>query len=40
MTPALEIQGIRKTFGDKVAIESLDVSIPQGATYGLIGPAG
>jgi ABC-2 type transport system ATP-binding protein len=40
MTAALEIQGIRKTFGDKVAIESLDLSIPQGATYGLIGPSG
>jgi ABC-2 type transport system ATP-binding protein len=40
MTAALEIQGIRKTFGDKVAIESLDLSIPRGATYGLIGPSG
>src|SRR5665213_309001 len=40
MTAALEIQGIRKSFGDKVAIESLDLSIPQGATYGLIGPSG
>src|SRR5580692_4204382 len=40
MTAALEIQGIRKVFGNKVAIESLDLSIPQGATYGLIGPSG
>ena len=40
MTAALEIQGVRKTFGDTVAIESLDLSIPQGATYGLIGPSG
>jgi ABC-2 type transport system ATP-binding protein len=40
MTAALEIQGIRKAFGTKVAIESLDLSIPQGATYGLIGPSG
>jgi ABC-2 type transport system ATP-binding protein len=40
MTAALEIAGIRKTFGDKVAIESLDLTIPQGATYGLIGPSG
>ncbi len=40
MTAALEIHGIRKTFGDKVAIESLDLSIPRGATYGLIGPSG
>ncbi len=40
MTTALEIHGVRKTFGDTVAIESLDLSIPQGATYGLIGPSG
>ncbi len=40
MTAALEIQGIRKVFGDKVAIESLDLTIPTGATYGLIGPSG
>jgi ABC-2 type transport system ATP-binding protein len=40
MTAALEIRGIRKLFGPKVAIDSLDLSIPQGATYGLIGPSG
>jgi len=40
MTAALEIAGIRKAFGDKLAIESLDLTIPQGATYGLIGPSG
>src|ERR1700735_2278514 len=40
MTPALEIRGIRKAFDGKVAIDSRDLSIPQGATYGLIGPSG
>jgi ABC-2 type transport system ATP-binding protein len=40
MTAVLELQGVRKTFGDKVAIESLDLTIPQGVTYGLIGPSG
>jgi ABC-2 type transport system ATP-binding protein len=40
MTAALEIDGIRKSFGGKVAIEALDLAIPQGATYGLIGPSG
>jgi ABC-2 type transport system ATP-binding protein len=40
MTAALEIHGIRKVFGDKIAIESLDLTIPRGATYGLIGPSG
>ncbi len=40
MTAALQIQGVRKTFGDIIAIDSLDLSIPQGSTYGLIGPSG
>lgn len=40
MTAALEIHGVRKSFGDTVAIEALDLSIPEGATYGLIGPSG
>ncbi len=40
MTAALEIHGVRKTFGDTVALDSLDLTIPQGATYGLIGPSG
>ncbi len=40
MTAALEIAGIRKTFGGKVAIESLDLTIAQGAICGLIGPSG
>ncbi|HTC44745.1 MAG TPA: ATP-binding cassette domain-containing protein [Steroidobacteraceae bacterium] len=40
MTAVLELQDVRKSFGDKIAIESLDLAIPQGATYGLIGPSG
>ena len=40
MTAALEIHGVRKSFGETIAIESLDLTIPQGATYGLIGPSG
>ena len=40
MTAVLELQDVRKTFSDKIAIESLDLTIPKGATYGLIGPSG
>ncbi|HEY4342428.1 MAG TPA: ATP-binding cassette domain-containing protein [Steroidobacteraceae bacterium] len=40
MTAAIELRNVRKTFGEKVAIESLDLTIPRGATYGLIGPSG
>lgn len=40
MTTALKLEGIQKVFGTKVAVESLDLTIPVGATYGLIGPSG
>ena len=34
------MQGVRKTFGPKVAVEGIDLSIPEGAIYGFIGPNG
>ena len=40
MTHALELQGVRKTFGSKVAVENLDLTIEAGGLYGLIGPNG
>jgi ABC-2 type transport system ATP-binding protein len=40
MDAALEIRDVTKTFGDTLAIDHLDLVIPRGATYGLIGPSG
>lgn len=40
MNQAIRLQGVRKTFGPKVAVESLDLSIPTGSVIGLIGPNG
>lgn len=40
MTNTVELSGVTKTFGDKVAVESLDLQIPEGAIYGFIGPNG
>jgi ABC-2 type transport system ATP-binding protein len=37
---AIVLQGITKTFGDKVAVRDLDLEVPQGALYGIIGPNG
>jgi len=34
------MNGVRKTFGQKVAVEGIDLSIPQGSLYGFIGPNG
>ena len=34
------MQGVRKTFGSKVAVEGIDLTIPEGSIYGFIGPNG
>ncbi|HEX6587958.1 MAG TPA: ATP-binding cassette domain-containing protein [Longimicrobiales bacterium] len=39
-TPTIELDGVRKAFGDKVAVAGLDLAIPRGSTYGLLGPNG
>ncbi|MCK5439748.1 MAG: ABC transporter ATP-binding protein, partial [Gemmatimonadetes bacterium] len=38
--PAIELIGVRKQFGDLVAVDELDLAVPRGATYGLLGPNG
>jgi ABC-2 type transport system ATP-binding protein len=40
MDTALEIRGVTKTFGSTLAIDDLDLLVPRGTTYGLIGPSG
>ena len=40
MQPALELKNLRKTFGATVAVEGMDLVVPQGALYGVIGPNG
>jgi ABC-2 type transport system ATP-binding protein len=37
---ALSIRGLRKTFGDKVAVNDIDLDVPSGSFYGLVGPNG
>ena len=37
---ALEIRGLVKRFGDKVAVDSLDLTVPSGSFFGLVGPNG
>jgi ABC-2 type transport system ATP-binding protein len=38
--PTLECSGLRKTFGDLVAVDDVGFSIDAGETYGLLGPNG
>lgn len=43
MTPtgyAIELENVRKTFGQQVAVNDLDLSVPEGSIYGFIGPNG
>lgn len=37
---ALSIRGLTKRFGDKVAVDGIDLDIPVGSFYGLVGPNG
>jgi ABC-2 type transport system ATP-binding protein len=40
VTAALELQGLVKRFGDAIAVDHLDLTVPQGSWYGLVGPNG
>ncbi len=40
MAHAIELAGVTKTFGPKVAVRDLDLTIREGGLYGLIGPNG
>jgi ABC-2 type transport system ATP-binding protein len=37
---AVELAGLRKRFGDKVAVDDLWLTVPSGSFYGLVGPNG
>ncbi|MFB6075147.1 MAG: ABC transporter ATP-binding protein [Haloarculaceae archaeon] len=39
-TPAIETADLTKHFGDVVAVEDLNLSIPRGEVYGFLGPNG
>ncbi len=38
--PAVRTEGIRKSFGDVPAVRGLDLSVPRGEIFGLVGPDG
>ncbi len=40
MTDTIELAGIRKCYGDFVAVDGLSLAIPPGSIYGLLGPNG
>jgi ABC-2 type transport system ATP-binding protein len=38
--PALEFAGLYKRFGDNVAVDRIDLTVPRGSFFGLVGPNG
>ncbi|WP_227356245.1 ATP-binding cassette domain-containing protein [Haladaptatus salinisoli] len=40
MTFAIETTGLRKFFGDTLAVDGVDLQIPRGTVFGLLGPNG
>jgi len=39
-SPAIEISRLVKTFGDAVALDGIDLAVPQGSVFGFLGPNG
>ena len=37
---ALSIRGLRKSFGEKIAVDGVTLEVPSGSFYGLVGPNG
>ncbi len=38
--PAIETRGLSRRFGDFVAVDSIDLSVPRGSLFGFLGPNG
>lgn len=39
-TPALQLRGLVKRFGEKIAVAGLNLDVPAGSFFGLVGPNG
>ncbi|MFP3467053.1 ABC transporter ATP-binding protein [Leifsonia sp. SIMBA_070] len=37
---AIRIRGLHRRFGDKIAVDGIDLDVPSGSFYGLVGPNG
>jgi ABC-2 type transport system ATP-binding protein len=38
--PAIEVAGLRKSFGDKLVLDGIDLEVPEGTIFALLGPNG
>ncbi len=39
-TPAIEVVGLRKSFGSTIVLDGIDLTVPPGAVFSLLGPNG
>ncbi|GGK97424.1 ATP-binding cassette domain-containing protein [Streptomyces flaveus] len=39
-TPAIAANGLRKSYGDKVVLDGVDLAVPEGTVFSLLGPNG
>ena len=37
---AIDVRGLRKSYGDKTVLDSVDLTIPAGSIFSLLGPNG
>jgi ABC-2 type transport system ATP-binding protein len=40
VTPAIEVESLRKEYGDVRALDGVDLTVPEGSFFGLLGPNG
>jgi ABC-2 type transport system ATP-binding protein len=40
VAPAIAVTGLRKSFGDQVVLDGIDLDVPAGTTFALLGPNG
>ncbi|MFD4158374.1 ATP-binding cassette domain-containing protein, partial [Streptomyces hydrogenans] len=38
--PAIAANGLRKSYGDKVVLDGVDLTVPEGTVFALLGPNG
>lgn len=38
--PAITVAGLRKSFSDQVVLDGIDLNVPEGTTFALLGPNG
>ena len=38
--PAIEVQGLTKRYGDRVAVDDVSLTVDEGEIFGIVGPNG